>query len=227
MKNESFISELRAFAQTHPLFRKSHPFWRDCFRGSQSVGRIRQWTADVHPFIRDFPLFYLHVAAKGVQGPALTHVCETIYEETGSGQPDASHLMLFERFMGAIQAPLPADEAASSPPARAICEYTWELARRGDFMEGLALLGLGVERPLTRLFPLAARAFERRYRLEARAVEFFSTHGQADAKHSQVAARIVGTLAVTAGQKARVREILQGLWDRQIRHLDYLCAEAR
>ncbi|MBI5775322.1 MAG: iron-containing redox enzyme family protein [Verrucomicrobia bacterium] len=224
MKNDSFISELRVFAQAHPLFQKSHPFWRDCFRGSQSVERVQRWTMDVHPFIRDFPLFYLHVAAKGTQGPALTHVCETIYEETGSGNPAASHLMLFERFMGAIKTPLPAAEAAASPSARAICEYTWDIVRRSSFMEGLALLGLGVERPLTRLFPLAARAFERRYGLSASAVEFFSTHGVADFKHSQTAARIVGSLAVTPEDQARVREILQGLWDRQQRHLDSLCS---
>jgi len=223
MKNDSFTSGLRTFVQAHPLFRKSHPFWRDCFRGSQSIERIQRWTVDVHPFIRDFPLFYLHVATKGTQGPALTHICETIYEETGSGNPAASHLMLFERFMGAVKTPLPTVEAAASPAARAICEYTWDIARRGDFLEGVALLGLGVERPLTRLFPLAAKAFERRYDLSAEAVEFFSTHGVADYKHSQIAARIVDSLAVTPAQQARVREILHGLWDRQKQHLDSLC----
>lgn len=225
MNSNDFRQHLRDLSRRHPLFQRAHPFWRDCFRGRLPVAALQQWARDIYPFVRDFPWQYLHVATKCESVPALTGLCETIYEETGSGQTALAHSELFKRFMFALGL----DEsdtllAPQTETGRAFWAFVTRTSRQGTFLEALACVGLGVERPLPKFFPMVAKALERHYGLSAQAVEFFAIHSVADVKHSQLAARLVVEAATTPELQMRVQEIVFNIWDRQQAHLDALCA---
>lgn len=221
-----FRQELRQLSHQHPLFQRTHPFWRDCFRGRLPVAALRCWAIDIYPFVRDFPWQYLHVAIKCRSVPALTGLCETIYEETGCGQVKLAHSELFKRYLFALGLQ---ETDAHNEPQTASGKHFWELvteiSREGTFVESLACVGLGVERPLPKFFPMVAKALERHYGLSEEAVEFFSIHSVADVKHSQLAARLVAEAATTTAIQSRVKEIVLSVWDRQLAHLDELYAQ--
>jgi pyrroloquinoline quinone (PQQ) biosynthesis protein C len=218
-----FRKELKHFQAQHPLFSQVHPFWGRCFRGHLRREDLRPWTLDVFPFVRDFPRFYLHVAIKCESVPMLTPICETIFEETGSGRETDAHSNLYKRFMDTLD--LKETDVAlerMSPSGRAVWEHAWKVTRDQSFLEGLALVGIAVERPLPRLFPMVAEALKRHLAMTAAEVEFFSIHSVADVKHSQTALKLISELADTAEKQEQVRVTLQTFWDLQKSHLDEL-----
>lgn len=220
-----FRQELRRFQEQHPLFQRTHPFWRDCFRGRYEVTAIRRWALDVYPVIRDFSQLYVRVAGKCEDETTLTFLADTIYEETGCGVASESHPTLFRGFLSSLGVPeceIPA--SAGTKAGREFFDYAWGMARDGSFLEGLTCLGLGIERPLPTFFEMIARSFQKQFGLDTSAVKFFAVHTIADVKHSQLAARIVSELAETREQQDRVREVLAGLWDLQKQQLDELYA---
>jgi pyrroloquinoline-quinone synthase len=218
-----FRQELRAMQGQHPLFQSTHPFWAACFRGRLSRAQAQRWALDVYPIIRDFSRLYINVAARCESERTLTFLAETIFEETGSGVESESHPTLFRNFLGALGV----DERdlrdqPETEAGRAFWHFCWDTARDASFLEGLTLVGIGIERPLPAFFQMIARAFQRHYGLNAEAVKFFSIHTVADVKHSQLASRIVAELAGTPAQQARVREVLFRVWDLQLAQLDEL-----
>lgn len=220
-----FRRELRELQRRHPLHARLHPFWRDCFRGRLAAAAIRRWGEDIHPVVRDFAPLYLHVAARCRDERTLTFLAETLYEETGGGVEAESHPTLFRRFLravGAAEGELPALPATAA--GRELHALAWRTVREGSFVEGLALVGLGIERPLPALFAMLERAFRRHLGLAEADVRFFAVHTVADVKHSQVASRLVGELAVTPGEQSGVRALLHRLWDLQLAQLDELHA---
>lgn len=220
-----FRRELLRIQQSHPLFQATHPFWRDCFRGRLRREDIQQWALDVYPVIRDFSRLYLHVAAKCSDERTLTFLAETIFEETGSGSEPDSHPTLFRNFMASLGiAPETIREHPATPAGRDFHDFAWATVRDSSFLAGLALVGLGIERPLPTFFAMIARAFQRDYGLTDEAVRFFAVHTVADVKHSQIAARIVSELATTPAQQEEVRHVLHHLWDLQQAQLDQLLA---
>jgi pyrroloquinoline quinone (PQQ) biosynthesis protein C len=221
--DSTFRNELRHLASTHPLFQRTHPFWRDCFRGRLPAEALHVWARDIYPFVRDFPWQYLHVAVKCRSVPALTGLCETIFEETGCGRLDQAHSELFKRFMLAMgMEEADARETPVTEEGRAFWRVVTSHSREGTFLEALTCVGLGVERPLPKFFPMVARALERHYGLDAASVEFFSVHSVADVKHSQLAAKLVAEEARTHADQARVKEIIFDIWNHQLAHLDAL-----
>lgn len=227
MNADPFRHELRRLGEQHPLFRRTHPFWRDCFRSRLPAAALRQWARDIYPFVRDFPWQYLHVAVKCDSVPALTGLCETIYEETGCGQAKLAHSELFKRFMFALgMSEADALDAPETDTGRAFWDVVTQTSRQGTFLEALTCVGLGVERPLPKFFPMVAKALGRHYGLDAEAVEFFSIHSVADVKHSQFAAKLVAERATTPELQALVKRIIFTVWDRQLAHLDELHALA-
>ncbi|HAV61437.1 MAG TPA: hypothetical protein DCY13_03625 [Verrucomicrobiales bacterium] len=221
----SFRRELRELQRAHPLFQRVHPFWRDCFRGRLEIADVQRWAVDVYPVVRDFARLYVQVAAKCESERMLTFLAETIFEETGSGVEAESHPTLFRGFLHALGVKGVSISAVSATVAgREFFDFAWKLAREGSFLEGLALVGLAIERPLPQFFQMIAQAFKRHHDLDEQAVRFFAVHTVADVKHSQVASRIVGELAQTPAQQERVRQILTRVWDLQRRQLDELHA---
>lgn len=230
MKNDilPFRHELRAMQQEHPLFQATHPFWNDCFRGRLSADDLRRWGLDVYPMIRRFANFYVNVAAKCDCERTLTFLAETIFEETGSGVEAESHPTLFRNFLNAIGVP---DEGISengvTEAGIAGAKFCHDLTRNGTFLEGITLVGIGIERTLPGFFQMLARTFQRRYSLDERAVKYFLIHTVADVKHSQVASRIVAERVETIEARQQIRELLFRFWDLQKRQLDELHQLAR
>lgn len=168
------------------------------------------------------------MAAKCDSERVLTFLAETIFEETGSGVEADSHPTLFRNFLGAIG--VAEDAIPGCPTTRAGGEFhelAWKTAREGTFLEGLALVGLAIERPLPAFFQMIARAFQRHHGVDEEAVRFFAVHTVADVKHAQLASRIIGELARTPEEQASVRRVLLGVWDLQQRQLDELHALVR
>jgi pyrroloquinoline quinone (PQQ) biosynthesis protein C len=218
-----FRRELRDLQGRHPLHAGMHPFWRNAFRGRLPAAAVRAWAADVYPVVRDFSRLYLHVAAKCADERVLTFLAETIFEETGSGVEAESHPTLFRRFLGSLgvaEAEIP--PAAATRAGREFHEFAWATVREGSFLEGLALVGLGIERPLPTFFAMIARAFQRQYGVPEADLRFFAVHTVADVKHSQLAARIVAGLAATPAERARVAAVLERVWNLQQAQLDEL-----
>jgi pyrroloquinoline quinone (PQQ) biosynthesis protein C len=220
----SFRQQLKRIQSEHPLFTTTHPFWRECFRGRLEKADIVSWALDVYPVIRDFSRLYIHVAAKCDDERILTFLSETIYEETGCGVEAESHPTLFRRFLASLDCP---EEAISETPAtaagRKFFDHAWKTVREGDFIEGLTLVGLGIERPLPAFFKMLSRSLQRQFGLTEPDVRYYAIHTVADVKHSQLAARIVSELADTERKKEQVRTVLNRLWDLQRAQLDQLC----
>lgn len=220
-----FRQELLRIQRGHPLFQGVHPFWRDCFRGRLSVEDVRRWALDVYPVVRDFSRLYLHVAAKCADERVLTFLATTIFEETGSGVEADSHPTLFREFMAAIGIePTDLRERPATAAGRECHDFAWATVRDDSFLAGLALVGLGIERPLPTFFAMIARAFQRDLGLTDAAVRYFAVHTVADVKHSQLAARIVSEHATGADAQAAVRTVLNQLWTLQQAQLDQLQA---
>lgn len=223
MTTEEFRRHLKGLPQTHPFYQKAHPFWRACFRGRLPIEAIRAWALDTHPFVRDFPRSYMQVASKTDSTEALTYLGETIYEETGCGVVSESHANLFMGFMKGLG--MTEDDLLPEPPSkggRAAWEYVSNMAREGTFLEGLACVGLGVERPLPEFYAMLARSFTSRYNVPADSVRYFSLHTSADVKHSMTALKIILQGSETVAMQQRVEQVIKGLWDIQAQHLDEL-----
>jgi pyrroloquinoline quinone (PQQ) biosynthesis protein C len=223
-----FRQELRAMQQQHPLFQTTHPFWNDCFRGRLSVDDLRCWGLDVYPMIRRFANFYVNVAAKCDSERTLTFLAETIFEETGSGVEAESHPTLFRNFLKALGiSDDDISENCITEAGGACAKFCHDLTRTGTFLEGIALVGVGIERTLPGFFQMLAQTFQRRYSMDESAVKFFLIHTVADVKHSQIASRIVAELAETPNARKQIRELLFHFWDLQKRQLDELHQLAR
>lgn len=219
----SYREELRRIQSRHPFYSKGQPFWRECIRGRLELSDIRAWALDVYPLVRDFSRLYIAVASKCPDERTLTFLAETIFEETGSGVEAESHPTLFRGFMRSIG--LEESGIPELPPTKAgrdCLEYCWKTVRDGSFLEGLALVGIGIERPLPGFFKVIAGAFRRRYGLESSALKYFAVHSVADVKHSQVAARIVSEQARTKEERESIRRVLFRLWDLQQQQLEVL-----
>jgi pyrroloquinoline quinone (PQQ) biosynthesis protein C len=218
-----FREKLRKFQFQHPLFRRVHPFWLDCFRGKLSVSGLCVWGLDVYPLIRDFPRLYTNVAAKCESAEAMTSIAETIYEETGCGAIAESHQMLFRIFLVSIG--VQEDEITDknqTDSGRAALDFIWRITRDDSFVAGLAMVGVGVERPLPALFEQLVRAFRQHYAMDDKGVKFFAIHDVADVKHSQVATRIVSEFAQTTAEQSHICEVLTHFWDLQKKQMDEL-----
>lgn len=205
------------------MFQTIHPFWSACFRGKLSVYDVRHWAMDVYPVIRDFTKFYVNVAAKCDSERTMTFLAETIFEESGSGVESESHPTLFRQFLlalGARESEIPLTSRTDA--GKAFWDFSSDIAYHGTFLEGLALVGIGIERPLPNFFQMIARSFQRHFGLSDSDVKFFAVHTIADVKHSQIASRIVSELADTPAAQARVREVVFHLWDLQKQQLDEL-----
>lgn len=223
MNTEEFRKHLKQLPQRHPFYQKAHPFWHACFRGRLPVEAVRAWALDTHPFVRDFPRSYMQVAAKTDSTEALTYLGETIYEETGCGEVSESHANLFATFMKGLG--MSEAELLPEPPSkggRAAWEYVGRMAREGTFIEGLACVGLGVERPLPEFYAMLARTFQRHYNVPTEPLRYFSLHTSADVKHSMTALKIILQGANTEALQQRVEQVITGLWDIQLQHLDEL-----
>lgn len=221
--NSTFLQELSEMPGEHPLFQRTHPFWRNCFRGRLAIDGLRQWGLSIYPGVRDFPQLYLIITAKCDCERTLTLLSETIYEETGSGQIKESHSTLFRNFLQGLG--LSREEMtdpAAIPTSEALWNHYWKVVRNGSFMNGLALVGLAIEGPLAKFAALFVRAMQRHYGLTSEALKFHSIHQVADVKHSHLAAQIVADLAVTPDLQTQVREVLFRTWDLQQAHLDAL-----
>jgi pyrroloquinoline quinone (PQQ) biosynthesis protein C len=223
MNTEEFRKLLKQLPQTHPFYQKAHPFWRVCFKGKLPKEAICAWALDTHPFVRDFPRAYMRVAAKTDSTEALTYLGETIYEETGCGEVSESHANLFSTFMGGLG--MSEQDLLPEPPSkggRAAWAYVGEMAKSGTFLEGLACVGLGVERPLPEFYAMLAKSFQARYAVPESSVRYFSLHTSADVKHSMTALKIILREANTEELQQRVVQVITGLWDIQLQHLDEL-----
>jgi len=226
--NAPFRRQISLFQRQHPLFQKTHPFWMDCFRRRLALDNIRLWALDVYPIVRDFAHLYTRVAAKCDSEQTMTFLAETIFEETGSGVEQESHPTLFRNFLrslGVAEAGIPA--ASLTEPGRIHWKFCWDIARNGSFLEGLTLVGIGIEGPLPDLFRMLAHALQRQYGMDAAALKYFTIHTVSDVKHSRLASRIVSELARTAAEQARVREVLFQLWGLQKQQLDELYETAQ
>lgn len=226
MTTEEFRQHLKLLPQQHPFYQKAHPFWQACFRGRLPVEALRAWALDTHPFVRDFPRSYMMVAAKTDSTEALTYLGETIYEETGCGEVAESHANLFQTFMEGLG--MTKADLLPEPPSkggRAAWEYVTRMAREGTFMEGLACVGLGVERPLPEFYAMLAKTFNRRYGVAKEPLRYFSLHTSADVKHSLTALKIILQEVKTPEMQVRVTQVITGLWDIQLQHLDELLAK--
>lgn len=221
--NRSFRQELQQIQKQHPLFQETHPFWKDCFRRRLELADIRRWALDVYPLIRDFSRLYIHVAAHCESERTLTFLAETIYEETGSGKESESHPTLFRHFLKSLGVPEEKIEQESTTASgRALLEYSWRTVREGSFVEGLSLVGLGIERPLPAFFKMISRSFQAQLGLTESDVRFFSLHTVADVKHSQLAARIISEEARTKYDQQAVAVVLNRFWDLQTEQLNEL-----
>jgi pyrroloquinoline quinone (PQQ) biosynthesis protein C len=223
MNTEEYRQHLKRLPETHPFYQRMHPFWRACFRGQLPREALHAWARDTYPFVRDFPRFYLHVAAKAGSTEALTFLGETIYEETGSGEVKESHANLFTGFMEALG--VSRSDLPPEPPSvkgHAVWKYVWDTTREGSYLEGLACVGLGIERPLPEFYGFLAKAFGARYGVAAKALRYFTIHTVADVKHSQIALRLVAESAATTEQRSSVESAITRLWDIQLEQLDEL-----
>ena len=221
--NSDFLQELSKMPGEHTLFQHTHPFWRNCFRGRLPMDGLRQWALGVYPNVRDFPQFYLNIAAKCDCERTLTLLGETIYEETGSGQIDESHPTVFRNFMQALG--ISHEEMTdpdTTPTGKAVWDYFWSVARDETFVNGLALVGLAIEGPLAKFAAPLARALQKHYGLTSEDLKFFSIHRVSDVKHSHLAAKIITDLAVAPELQSQVREVIFRAWDLQRAHLDAL-----
>ncbi len=228
MTAEEFRKHLRQLPQQHRFYQKAHPFWMACFRGKLPLEALQAWALDTYPVVRDFPRAYMQVAAKTDSIEAQTYLGETIYEETGSGEVAESHVNLFATFaegLGLKKADLLPEP--QSKGGRAAWHYMCQTAREGTFMEGLACVGLGVERPLPEFFAMLAKTFHQRYEVPEASLRYFSLHTTADVKHSAMALKIVLQEAKTPELQQRVTEVITGLWDIQLQHLDELMERYR
>ncbi len=221
--SRAFRLQLKLIQKQHPLFSKTHLFWRDCFRGRLDRDAIRRWALDVYPLVRDFSRLYIRVAAGCESERTLTFLAETIYEETGSGRESESHPLLFRNFLKSLEVAETAIPSESKTAAgRDLLDYTWKTVQEGTFVDGLSLVGLAIERPLPNFFKMIARSFRHNFGLSEFDVQFFSVHTIADVKHSQLAARIIADEAHTMEQQEGVARILNRVWDLQLQQLDEL-----
>lgn len=223
MSPEEFRLHIKSLARKHPLYARVHPFWRAVFKGRLPLDSLRQWALDIYPFVRDFPKFYMHVAVKAPDVESLTFLGETIFEETGGGKISEAHSHLFMTFMKGIG--IQPENISPEPPSeagKAIWKYGWKTSREAAYLEGLAFVGLGVERPLPSFFGLLAEAFEKRYQIDPACTHFFSIHTQADVKHSQTALRLVLKTVSNESEQAAVEQSMRGLWDLQYANLNWL-----
>ncbi|GEM_PF-2453521 len=223
--SRAFRLELKQIQKQHPLFRRTHPFWRDCFRGKLSKKDVRHWALEIYPLVEIFSRLYIQVAAHCESERALTFLAETIYEETGSGKESESHPLLFRNFLnslGVVDDEIP--HHSTTEAGKKLVDYSWKTVREGTFLEGLSLVGLGIERPLPTFFKMISNSFQKHLRLTETDVHFFAVHTVADVKHSQLAARIVAEEARTSDQRKSVARILNKVWDLQLQQLDTLAA---
>jgi pyrroloquinoline-quinone synthase len=153
-----------------------HPFYRRWEAGELGDGELAAYASQYRHFEAKLPGFLSDVASGLVDGPARRAVEANLADELGD---PVSHLELFDRFAGAIDAP----EAPPSPATAALLE-AYDAARDAGPVRALAGL-LAYEYQSPEVASSKAAGLRNHFGLDGAAVAFWDHHGVVDSDHAR------------------------------------------
>lgn len=181
------------------------PFLEALRAGVVSTQALRVWAQQIYLVVRDFARLLGAIYANCEDFAVRALVAQNLYEEHGRFIPGEDHPALMRRFGHRLGLTDEALEAAVSLPETAdYLNLLFRLTREGSYLEGLAAVGLGVERSVPRYFRHLESLFRERYGFSAEDTEFFRVHITDDAEHAQRTMEIVVTHTRTPEQEDRV-----------------------
>lgn len=200
-----------AVASLSPL---RHPFYRAWAAGKLSLEALTGYAARYHHHVLRFPTYVSALHSRCPSLPARQELLRNLMDEEGC---EEHHAELWLRFTDALGLSRPGVEAAAPLPETLRLHRTlWALATEAPFAEGLAALH-AYEAHVPEVVAAKIQALSEHYGMsEARALQFFTVHREADLWHSKATGEILEASATTDGARQRAktgaRRILQALW---------------
>jgi pyrroloquinoline-quinone synthase len=207
-----FLKRLDETIASHALL--SHPFYQAWNAGSLSADTLREYTKQYYAHVRVFPRYVsaAHAACDDIRVRQL--LLENLIDED---QGDSNHPELWMRFadgMGVDRDSV--RNAALLQKTRESVDTMVRLTRSEDFRDGLAAL-YAYESQVPMVAKTKREGLAKFYALDdARAVEFFTVHEEADIIHSQVERDLLVEHCATPAQQERALaaadEASRALW---------------
>jgi pyrroloquinoline quinone (PQQ) biosynthesis protein C len=153
-----------------------HPFYRRWSAGGVSLAELRDYAAQYRHFEAMLPAHLEHVASSAAEVRLREQALRNLDDEAGS---EPTHLQLFERFAGALDAPLD----ASPSPAMADLLATYRAAAAAGAVQGFAAL-LAYEMQAPEVSASKAEGLRTHGILDGDALGFWDVHATLDTEHA-------------------------------------------
>lgn len=199
MHGADFIKRLDETIASHALL--SHPFYQSWNAGTLSADTLREYIKQYYAHVRVFPRYVsaAHAACDDIRVRQL--LLENLIDED---QGESNHPELWMRFadgMGVAR-----DDVRNAVPlekTRASVSTMVELTRSDDFRDGLAAL-YAYESQVPMVAKTKREGLAKFYDLDdARSVQFFTVHEEADIEHSRVERELLARHCSSDAQQDR------------------------
>lgn len=202
------------FASTlSPLHLLQHPFYRDWMEGKLTRACLRDYAAQYFHHVSAFPRYLGAIHSLATDPAQRRLVLENLNDEEGiRGEPHPELWLRFADGIGADRSRVMAEPARAA--IRNVVE-TFFAAARSSFHEGVGAL-YAYECQVPEIAASKIEGLRARYGVEdARTLEFFEAHRQADVYHREALEKILGALPPKekAEADAAARRAALALWD--------------
>jgi pyrroloquinoline-quinone synthase len=192
----------------------SHPFYQLWNRGELSIDALREYVKQYYAHVRVFPRYVsaAHAACDDIRVRQL--LLENLIDED---QGDSNHPELWMRFADGMGVDRDSVRgAALLQKTRESVDTMVRLTRSEDFRDGLAAL-YAYESQVPMVAKTKREGLAKFYALDdARSVQFFTVHEEADIVHSQVERGLLAEHCATPAQQERALaaadEASRALW---------------
>ena len=191
--------------------------FKDPFLDAVEGGRMaragaRAWTLQAALVVRQFTRFISAIHANCPHRDGQQLLAENLWEEHGGGFVEGDHYALVRRMARSLGA---TDEEidATTPLAETTdyIDFCLHITRDGSFIEGMTAIGVGLERYMPVFFGALGNAFQRRYGLSRKDVQYLLVHVGADEDHSRRAIEIIAAYARETEEREGARQALRGM----------------
>jgi pyrroloquinoline-quinone synthase len=225
--SENFVRGLFLIVHERRSFGR-HPLWLRIQDGKVSRDGMRVFASQFFLQVREFPRALSALHSRCYNFAERTKLAESLYEEeTGKISGSAPHPELFIRVGTGLG--MRRDELVDAKPLPATAALIdwFELSTKDrSFAEGIGAINIAAEGQVPGNFESFARALEKHYGLTREQVSFFDVHEIADKDHSDVGDNIVGQMALSELERARVRDAVERSLDMWWQFFDGIAREA-
>jgi len=164
----------------------SSPFLEALASAALSPQQLRSFATEYYVYALAFPKCLAEVAANAPDDESRYPLIENLWEEYGSGDPEANHRTLYKKFMHGLGISEAEYSAGTCLPATANqIDRLSRLCRNEPYLVGFGALSIGTEFFTADEYVLILKGLQQYDFLDAGSLKFWAVHTELDEFHYQ------------------------------------------